>query len=88
MARFRLQNGARPRPMVAQTVDVKRKLTPGEVQTLARAILAARSYFYSRRLLQRLERGELSVTEVLTRLSASQPRHPPHMARTETPRSV
>jgi hypothetical protein len=55
-------------------------LNYAEVDQLARAIIAARSSFYSRRLLQMLERGELTVSEVLMRLAAAQPRHPPRSA--------
>jgi hypothetical protein len=58
-------------------VDVERKLTVTEMQTLARAILVARSNFYYRRLLQMLKRDELTVADVLDRLAAVQPRHPP-----------
>ena len=55
-------------------------LTFVELQALAPAMVASGSYFYCRRLLQMLERGELSVTEVLVRLDASKGRHPPHAA--------
>jgi hypothetical protein len=56
-----------------------KQLTLVEIQALARAMVASRSYFYCRRLLQMLERDELSVTDVLVRL-ASQPRYPSQTA--------
>jgi len=41
-----------------------------EVQELARAVVAVGDSFCCRRLLQRLDRGELELHEVLGRLSA------------------
>jgi len=45
-----------------------------EVQELARAVVAVGDSFCCRRLLQRLDRGELELHEVLVRLSALRPR--------------
>jgi hypothetical protein len=49
-----------------------------EIQELTRAVMAAGDSFYCRRLLQRLDREELELHEVLVRLSTLRPRQRPH----------
>ena len=54
-----------------------------EIQELARAVMAAGDSFYCRRLLQRLDREERELHEVLVRLSTLRPRQPPHPSTTQ-----